>query len=134
MATSGIIGGATKHASGGIFQTPHMALVAEEAPGEAIIPLSVARRASAIALWEQTGMRLGILERSIPSTISMGMQGNLTELGRNGADNTRNSGGITINLAIDRFENNSDRDLDSLVEYVSDALQLQQERRGRVFG
>lgn len=134
VATSGIIGGATKHASGGIFQTPHMALVAEEAPGEAIIPLSVARRASAIALWEQTGMRLGILERSIPSTISMGMQGNLTELGRNGADNTRNSGGITINLAIDRFENNSDRDLDSLVEYVSDALQLQQERRGRVFG
>lgn len=54
--SSGAIG---EHATGGIFSTPHIALVAEEAPGEAIIPLAASRRSSALELWEETGRRLG---------------------------------------------------------------------------
>lgn len=48
-----------KHAAGGIFSAPHVAMVAEEAPGEAIIPLSPARRDSAIELLNETAALLG---------------------------------------------------------------------------
>lgn len=47
------------HAEGGIFNTPHIALVAEEAPGEAIIPLSASRRDTAIALLSETAAMIG---------------------------------------------------------------------------
>lgn len=48
-----------QHATGGIFTTPHVALVAEEPGGEAIIPLSPARRDSAIELLNETAAILG---------------------------------------------------------------------------
>lgn len=47
-----------KHATGGIFSSPHLAMVAEEAPGEAIIPLSPARRDSAIEILNETAALL----------------------------------------------------------------------------
>lgn len=47
------------HAAGGIFNTPHMALFAEEG-AEAIIPLNPNRRARALEIWEQTGNALGV--------------------------------------------------------------------------
>ncbi|MBE3576876.1 MAG: tape measure protein [Limnochordales bacterium] len=47
------------YAQGGILTRPHLGLVAEAGP-EAIIPLSVAMRARAIALWSEVGRRLGI--------------------------------------------------------------------------
>ncbi len=48
-----------KRAIGGIFSRPHTALVAEAGP-EAIIPLSVGMRSRALALYEETGRRLGV--------------------------------------------------------------------------
>lgn len=50
----------TAHATGGIFTNPHIALVAEESGGEAIIPLNSKRRDRAIGLWQETGRILGV--------------------------------------------------------------------------
>lgn len=55
---------ATKHAAGGILSRPHLGLVAEAGP-EAIIPLSAARRSRALALWEETGRRLGVSRSNV---------------------------------------------------------------------
>lgn len=49
--------GLTGHASGGIFNTPHIAWFAEDGP-EAAIPLDGSQ--NAINLWEETGKLLGI--------------------------------------------------------------------------
>jgi hypothetical protein len=46
-----------KHATGGIFSTPHLGLVAEAGP-EAIIPLS--RSSNSFSLFQQAGQRLGL--------------------------------------------------------------------------
>ncbi|MGL5751137.1 MAG: hypothetical protein ACRCXT_11455, partial [Paraclostridium sp.] len=50
----------TKHATGGIFTTPHYALFAEEPGGEAVIPLNGKRRDRAVSLWQETGEKLGM--------------------------------------------------------------------------
>lgn len=42
------------HATGGIFNTPHVAMVAEESPGEAIIPLAPSRRRDAVDILAKT--------------------------------------------------------------------------------
>lgn len=57
-----------KHATGGIFSTPHLGLVAE-AGAEAIIPLSGANRERGKELWHQAGDRLGMFEeqKEIPT-------------------------------------------------------------------
>ena len=55
-----VTGSIAEHAAGGIFNVPHVAIVAEEAPGEAIIPLAASRRADAIGIWMETGRRLGM--------------------------------------------------------------------------
>ncbi len=47
------------HAYGGILTRPHLGLVAEAGP-EAIIPLSARMRSRALALYEETGRRLGV--------------------------------------------------------------------------
>ncbi len=57
--TTGTTLRAAKRASGGLFASPHIALVAEAGP-EAIIPLSTRMRNRALALWEETGRRLGV--------------------------------------------------------------------------
>lgn len=49
----------SKHAWGGIMNTPHTAMVAEDGP-EAIIPLSASKNQRGIDLWEQTGRTLGV--------------------------------------------------------------------------
>lgn len=54
-----ISGYLAQHAAGGIFTTPHIALVAEEPAGEAIIPLSPARRQSALAILNETAALIG---------------------------------------------------------------------------
>lgn len=46
------------HATGGIFGSPHLGMVAE-AGAEAIIPLSAAMRGRGTSLWMQAGQRLG---------------------------------------------------------------------------
>lgn len=47
------------HATGGIFDTPHIALFAEEG-AEAVIPLNPSRRGRALDIWAQTGEALGV--------------------------------------------------------------------------
>lgn len=47
------------YAHGGILTRPHLGMVAEAGP-EAIIPLSARMRARALALYEETGRRLGV--------------------------------------------------------------------------
>ncbi len=65
--TPSVVGGGkdkksnTKHATGGIFTTPHYALFAEEPGGEAVIPLNGKRRDRAISLWQETGEKLGVV-------------------------------------------------------------------------
>ena len=51
-------GRAVKHASGGIFDQPHIGIFAEAGP-EAFIPIDRSERS--ISIWEQTGRELGIL-------------------------------------------------------------------------
>lgn len=53
------LSGTNKHQYGGILTRPHLGLVAEAGP-EAIIPLSTRMRARALALYEETGRRLGV--------------------------------------------------------------------------
>lgn len=48
-----------QHATGGIFDTPHMGLVAEDG-AESIIPLSVSKRSRGLELWAETGQLLGV--------------------------------------------------------------------------
>ena len=48
------------HADGGIMTRPHIGLVAEDG-AESIIPLSPKRRSRGIALWQETGRRLGVM-------------------------------------------------------------------------
>lgn len=48
-----------KHAEGGIVNKTHVGMVGEAGP-EAIIPLSNARRSRGLALWKETGERLGV--------------------------------------------------------------------------
>lgn len=50
----------TKHADGGFMTRPHIGLVAEDG-AESIIPLSPQRRSRGIALWQETGRRLGVM-------------------------------------------------------------------------
>lgn len=50
------------HAEGGIFTVPHMAWFAEKGP-EAAIPLDGS--SSAVALWEQTGKLLGVMDGGV---------------------------------------------------------------------
>lgn len=51
--------GARKYANGGIITSPHMGLVGEAGP-EAIIPLSIGRRARALKLLAQTAATMGV--------------------------------------------------------------------------
>ncbi len=67
-------GGITKHANGGIVTRTHVGMVGEAGP-ESIIPLSSARRGRGLALWQETGERLGInvnknISNNTTSTVS----------------------------------------------------------------
>ena len=48
-----------QHAWGGIIQSPHMAMVAEDG-AEAIIPLSPSKRQRGLDLWQEAGQTLGV--------------------------------------------------------------------------
>lgn len=50
------------HAEGGILYQPHLGLVAEDGP-EAVIPLSSARRARGIKLWQEAGQMMGLYQQ-----------------------------------------------------------------------
>lgn len=50
---------ASLHADGGVFDTPHLGIVAEDGP-EAIIPLGGKRRSRGLELWQAAGEALGV--------------------------------------------------------------------------
>jgi len=58
--------GPAKRAVGGIYDRPHLALIAEAGP-EAIIPLSARMRDRALGLWAETGRRLGAVPLAAPA-------------------------------------------------------------------
>lgn len=60
FANGGIVGG---FADGGYTHKKMLSWIGEEGP-EAIIPLTPARRARALDLWEETGKRLGVLKNA----------------------------------------------------------------------
>lgn len=59
LATGSATVTAALHAAGGIFDEPHLGMVAEAGP-EAIIPLDGS--GNAMELWQEAGKRLGALE------------------------------------------------------------------------
>lgn len=69
IALSAAVSQVRGYATGGIVTERQIAQVAEEAPGEAIIPLSPARRSRALSLWEETGVRLGV-DRAVIATLN----------------------------------------------------------------
>jgi SLT domain-containing protein len=122
------------YATGTIATRPHVALVAERGP-EAIIPLASEFRARAVALWQETGKRLGIpafARGGLTAPVETSPRWLAPE--RSEADN---AGGIapsvstqqtvstatTINLhlgpVVDRIEIHKESDIDRVVEQVT---------------
>lgn len=58
---------ATKHAAGGIFNRPHLGLVAEGGYSEAVIPLNRSNRS--LSLYNETGKQLGVNSSSHSSAV-----------------------------------------------------------------
>lgn len=95
-ANYGVASHITPHAAGGIFNTPHLGLVAE-AGAEAIIPLT--NRSRGLQLWQQAGQALGVggqtviniypLPHQSPTEIA---QAAAREFGRQTQVRVRNSG------------------------------------------
>jgi TP901 family phage tail tape measure protein len=98
---------AHKHATGGIFSTPHFGLVAEAGP-EAIIPLSNPSRG--LALWQQAGAALGVGGMALP--------------GRTGGDVHYH---ITVNAS-----GNITRNEEALGDIVSRAILNKTKMQGRI--
>ena len=61
-------------ALGGIFDTPHLALFAEDGE-EAAIPLSSKHRARGVDLWTQAGVKLGMLSAREPEAVPVSRDG-----------------------------------------------------------
>ncbi len=118
---------AVAHAVGGILTRPHLGLVAEAGP-EAIIPLSTRMRARALALYEETGRRLGVRPYA-----EGGLAGTMTEGWRekipvSSVPSLALPGPATINLNFDLtglvrqvvIENRDD--IDNAIDKITDAI------------
>jgi len=106
-----------EHQYGGILTHPHIGLVAEAGP-EAIIPLSVGMRSRALALYEETGRRLGVRPyaeggEKIPVnfTPSLAMPGAAT------INLNFDLAGLVRQVVIERRE-----DIDGAVDQITDAI------------
>lgn len=85
----------TPHATGGILTRPHLGLVAEAGP-EAIIPLSARMRSRALALYEETGRRLGVRPY-----VEGGFAGSVpVAVGASGVSSAVTIGSVEINFDI----------------------------------
>lgn len=82
-----------KHAWGGIMNSPHMAMVAEDG-AEAIIPLSPSKRARGLDLWMNAGQLMGVQPYE-----DGGIVGDTTEVPT--ATATGGNGGNNIDIKID---------------------------------
>lgn len=112
-----------KHAKGGIFNTPHVALFAEEG-AEAIIPLNSKRRGEAIGLWQQTGRMLGV-NNQVASATSY----NLGDVGTSEIFNSRQNNHYELNQPSDSkgsFKNDINIDI-SVNTQSTDKEQMKKE-------
>jgi hypothetical protein len=88
----------SKHASGGLFNHPHLGLVAEDGP-EAIIPLSTKRRSSGLSLWKEAGRLMGAEQYA-----GGGIVGNVTPLhSKSSASSRSDDGPVQVSLAGNSF-------------------------------
>ena len=83
-----------KHASGGIFSSPHIGLVAEDGP-EAIIPLGSKRRQRGLDLWMKAGAAMGVTAYANGGIVG----GNVSNT--SSGTGTVNVGGVTVNITVD---------------------------------
>ena len=120
---------ATKYAIGGILTRPHLGMVAEAGP-EAIIPLSARMRARALALYEETGRRLGIrpyAEGGLVGTMTEGWREKIP-VSFTPSLSLAMPGPATINLNFDltglvgQVVIESREDIDGAVDRIADAI------------
>ena len=90
---------AALHAEGGIFDTPHYGVFAEAGP-EAFIPIDGSDNAKAI--WQETGIRLGLLQDEAPISIapthSIGTSRSNESVTGSGSDSKLSSKEINLNI------------------------------------
>jgi len=118
-----------EHATGGILHRPHLGLVAEAGP-EAIIPLSTRMRARALALYEETGRRLGVRPYAEGGLVGTATEGWREKIPVNPVPSLAFAlpGSATINLNFDLtglvrqvvIENRED--IDGAVDKITDAI------------
>lgn len=107
----------TKHATGGIFGSPHLGLVAEDGP-EAIIPLGAKRRQRGIDLWKRAGAAMGVTAYADGGIIGAGSGGGISV------------GGVTVHITVDggsgtlveALENQSEEIKEAIAGILYDAL------------
>jgi tape measure domain-containing protein len=123
MGVKGIAGRAT----GGLFNRPHVALVAESGP-EAIIPLSTRMRARALALYEETGRRLGVRPYAEGGFAGALTQNREQKIPVSLTPSLAMPGSATINLNFDlaglvsQVVIESREDIDGAVDRITDAI------------
>jgi hypothetical protein len=114
-------------ATGGILTRPHLGLVAEAGP-EAIIPLSTRMRARALALYEETGKRLGVRPYSDGGFAGVIPESREQKIPVSVTPSLAMPGSATINLNFDLaglvnqvvIENRDD--IDGAIDKITDAI------------
>ena len=116
-----------KRAIGGIYSRPHTALVAEAGP-EAIIPLSARMRARALALYEETGKRLGVRPYADGGFAGVIPESQEQKIPVSSVPSLALPGPATINLNFDltglvrQVVIESREDIDGAVDKIADAI------------
>ena len=122
-----VLSGANKHQYGGILTRPHLGLVAEAGP-EAIIPLSVGMRSRALALYEETGRRLGVRPYAEGGLVGTMTEGWREKIPVSSVPSLALPGPATINLNFDltglvrQVVIEKREDIDGAVDKITDAI------------
>ncbi len=115
------------HAYGGILTRPHLAMVAERGP-ESIIPLSSNMRTRALAIWEETGRRLGVRPYAEGGLVGTMTEGWREKIPVSSVPSLALPGPATINLNFDltglvgQVVIKSREDIDGAVDKITDAI------------
>ena len=100
-----------EHATGGIFSSPHLGLVAEDGP-EAIIPLGAKRRQRGLDLWRKAGAAMGVTAYADGGIIGAVSSGG----------GSINVGGVTVNITVDGGSGTLVEALNSQSEEIKEAI------------
>lgn len=87
----------TKHANGGIFDTPHYGVFAENGP-EAFIPIDNSK--NAIDVWQQTGKMLGVFQNGLNPGLATPVETYVQPTAAEQTDNATRSSEKTFTLNI----------------------------------